>query len=99
MRTRVILMMMFIALLALPMVAQAQEGEVEPAVQVVQESTDAVNQGDADAAQVRMSEDATVTVPAATVTDAAAPAPAEGEGDGDDDDGGKRGESSGQRLH
>ena len=87
MRTRVILVAMLFVLLALPAALHAQEVEVEPEV-TVSENVEAVNSGDAEAANVTMSENATVTVPAATVTDSAAPAPAptEGESEGDDDD-------------
>jgi hypothetical protein len=83
MRTRVILVTMLIVLLALPMVVHAQETEPEA---VAKEQVEAVNKGDADAAQVTMAEDATVTVPAATVTESAAPAATEGE-DEDEDEG------------
>jgi len=56
---------MFIALLALPMVAHAQEGEKEV---VVKENVEAVNNGDAVKAQETISEGATVTVPEVTTS-------------------------------
>jgi hypothetical protein len=65
--------------------AEGSEGE-RAAEEATEDHVEAVNKGDAEAAQVTMAEDATVTVPAATVTGEAAPPPAEGESDDGDDD-------------
>ena len=64
MKTRVILVTALVLLLALPLAVHAQEG-MDP-VTVTEDFVGSVNEGDAAAAQVVMSEDATVTVPQAT---------------------------------
>ena len=63
MRSNVILVTALVLLLALPLAVHAQE--MDP-VTVTEDFVGSVNEGDAAAAQVVMSEDATVTVPQAT---------------------------------